>query len=109
MKVILINGSPNKEGCTYTALKEVSDTFNKHNIDTEIFYIGKMAVSGCIACNYYREHFKCIIKNKINELTAKISEIDSVVAGISVYYASGYGMVKSFLDHTFHAGFLNNA
>ena len=23
MKVILVNGSPHKEGCTYTALKEV--------------------------------------------------------------------------------------
>lgn len=38
MKVILINGSPNKEACTYTALKEVYDTLNKHNIDTEILY-----------------------------------------------------------------------
>lgn len=26
MKVILINGSPNAKGCTYTALEEVSKT-----------------------------------------------------------------------------------
>ena len=41
MKVLLINGSPNQYGCTYTALKEVANTLEKHNINTEIFYLGK--------------------------------------------------------------------
>lgn len=39
MKVLLINGSPNQYGCTYTALKEVASTLEKHNINTEIFYL----------------------------------------------------------------------
>ena len=34
MKVLLINGSPHKEGCTYTALCEVSEALNKDGIDT---------------------------------------------------------------------------
>lgn len=37
MKVLLVNGSPHKEGCTYTALCEVADTLNHENIETEIF------------------------------------------------------------------------
>lgn len=109
MKVILINGSPNKEGCTYTALKEVSDTLNKHNIDTEIFYIGKKAVSGCIACNYCREHFKCCMDDKVNEFMQKLPEADGVVVGSPVHYASASGMITSFLDRIFRVGFLNNA
>ena len=28
MKVMLVNGSPHKEGCTYTALSEVAKTLN---------------------------------------------------------------------------------
>ena len=43
MKVLLVNGSPNKKGCTYTALCEVEKELNKFNIETEIFYIGKKA------------------------------------------------------------------
>ena len=35
MKVLLINGSPHKKGCTNRALKEVSETLNKEGIDTE--------------------------------------------------------------------------
>ena len=30
MKVLLVNGSPNKEGCTYTALSEVAKTLNEY-------------------------------------------------------------------------------
>ena len=29
MKVLLVNGRPHKEGCTYTALTEVAEKFNK--------------------------------------------------------------------------------
>ena len=36
MKVLLVNGSPHKEGCTYTALCEVADTLNQEEIETEI-------------------------------------------------------------------------
>ncbi len=37
MKVLLVNGSPHKEGCTYTALREVADTLETCGIETEIF------------------------------------------------------------------------
>ena len=36
MKVLLINGSPHKEGCTFTALNEVAKTLEKNGIETEI-------------------------------------------------------------------------
>ena len=49
MKVLLINGSPHKEGCTYTALKEAADALNREGIDTEIFQVGSESVRGCIA------------------------------------------------------------
>ena len=48
MKVALVNGSPHKNGCTYTALCEVAKTLNEEGIETEIFWIGPKALSGCI-------------------------------------------------------------
>jgi len=35
MKVLLINGSPNEHGCTYTVLHEIEETLHKHDIGTE--------------------------------------------------------------------------
>ena len=42
MKVLLVNGSPHKEGCTYTALTEVEKSLNKEGIETDIFWIGRL-------------------------------------------------------------------
>ena len=50
MKVLLVNGSPNKQGCTYTALSEVAKTLNEYDIETEIFWIKTKPITGCIAC-----------------------------------------------------------
>ena len=41
MKVLLMNGSPNEKGCTYTALSEVAKSLNSFGIDTEIYYVGE--------------------------------------------------------------------
>ena len=50
MKVLLINGSPRKEGNTYTALSEAARQLEKNGIEAEILWIGTKAVRGCIAC-----------------------------------------------------------
>lgn len=50
MKVLLINGSPNEKGCTYTALCEVAGELNRAGVDTQIFHVGKQPIRGCIGC-----------------------------------------------------------
>ena len=45
-KVLLINGSPNEHGCTYTALSEMASTFEKEGVESEIYWIGKGDVPG---------------------------------------------------------------
>ena len=40
MKVLLLNGSPRKEGCTYTALTEIAETLKKNGVEAEIFQAG---------------------------------------------------------------------
>ena len=41
MKVLLINGSPNKDGCTNEALLEIETTLKNNKIDTEILEKGE--------------------------------------------------------------------
>lgn len=48
MKVLLINGSPNSKGCTYTALSEVAKTLEAEGLETEIIHVGSKDVRGCI-------------------------------------------------------------
>lgn len=102
MKVILVNGSPNKNGCTYTALTYVEETLNEAGIETEIFWIGTKPIIGCIACMKCADKGKCTFDNDVvNEFTKKAEEADGFIFGSPVYYAGATGAITSFLDRAF--------
>lgn len=103
MKVLLINGSPHKEGCTYTALCEVADTLEKNGVETELVWVGTKPVAGCIACGKCKETGRCIFDDQVNELLEKMDSYDGMVVGSPVYYAGPSGQVCSFLDRLFYA------
>ena len=104
MKVLLINGSPHKEGCTFTALNEVAKTLEKNGIETEILYLGVKPIAGCIACGKCSQLGKCYIDDKVNEILTRADEFDGVVIGSPVYYAGPSGQLRAFLDRLFYAG-----
>ena len=104
MKVLLINGSPNEHGCTFTALSEVADTLGKHGVETEILYLGKKPISGCIACGKCSETGRCIFDDKVNQVLEILDEIDGIVVGSPVYYAAASGQITSFLNRLFYSG-----
>ena len=104
MKVLLVNGSPNKNGCTYTALNEVAKTLQKHDIETEIFWIKTKPITGCIACLKCSEIGKCTFdKDVVNEFVEKAYDADAFVFGSPVYYANANGSMVSFLDRAFYS------
>ena len=104
MKVLLINGSPHKEGCTFTALNEVAKTLEKNGIESEIFQIGTKPIAGCIACGKCSQLGKCFIDDKVNEILARSDEFDGLAIGSPVYYAGPSGQLRAFLDRLFYAG-----
>lgn len=81
MKVLLINGSPNRLGCTYTALHEVENTLHGHDIETEILYLGKQPVAGCIACMKCAETGYCFREDQVREVQTRLDEFDAIVIG----------------------------
>ena len=106
MKVLLINGSPHKEGCTYTALKEISNTLKEESIESEIYNIDTKT-EACRACYACAKLGKCIIDDKVNDFIEYAREFDGYVIGSPVHYASASGSAVSFLDRAFFAGSRN--
>ena len=102
-KVLLINGSPNKAGCTYTALREVEKSLNKNGVETEIFQLGKGPVQGCTGCGGCGRNGKCVFDDGVNRLVERLDEFDGLVIGSPVYYASPNGALLAFLDRLFFA------
>lgn len=107
MKVLLLNGSPHKNGCTNTALEEVAKTLNSQGIDTEIFYIGTDAIAPCRACGACKKLGRCVVDDKVNEFIEKAKEADGFIFGSPVHYASASGIITTFLDRAFYAGSAN--
>ena len=103
MKVLLINGSPKKEGNTFIALSEVQKTLTAEGIETEMIHVGHMNIHGCIACNKCAETGKCAFNDIVNEVADKFKDAEGIVVGSPVYYASPNGTLLSFLDRLFYS------
>jgi multimeric flavodoxin WrbA len=106
MKVLLINGSPKANGCTYTALCEVAKELEKENIETEIYHVGNKAIRGCMACGGCNNGSgKCAFDDDtVNAALEKAKEADGFIFGSPVHYAGASGQITSFLDRFFYAG-----
>ena len=104
MKVLLVNGSPHKKGCTYTALEEVAKTLEENGIETEIFQVGNKPIGGCIGCGVCRKTGECFMKDIVNEFVEKAKTADGFIFGSPVHYAAASGAITSFLDRVFYSG-----
>ena len=99
--VLLINGSPNAKGCTYTALSEVERTLQAEGIATELVHIGNRDIRGCIACYKCAEQGHCVFNDAVNELAPKFEAADGLVVGSPTYYAGPNGTLTNLLDRLF--------
>ena len=104
MKVLLINGSPHAQGCTYTALMEVAGALEKNGIETELFQLGVKPVHGCIACGKCKQTGKCVFEDDaLSKLAPCCAAADAYVVGSPVYYAGPNGALCAVLDRLFYA------
>ncbi|MCL2864293.1 MAG: flavodoxin family protein [Lachnospiraceae bacterium] len=108
MKVVLVNGSPNKEGSTYVALKEIADTLYQAGVESEIFWLGKKAIGGCIACGQCGTLKKCVFDDVVNEFREIAMGADGFVFGTPVHFASASGNITSFMDRLFYSEAVGN-
>ena len=71
----ILNGSPRKNGCTYTALNVVADALKAEGIDAEVFQAGDPDMEN------------------VKAAAAKLKDSDALVVGSPVYWASPSGQI----------------
>jgi len=104
MKVLLINGSPRKEGNTFIALSEAAKALESNDVETKIISIGNKAVQGCIACNKCNELDRCVFNDELyNNIRENLKDADGVIIGTPVFYAGPNGSLCAILDRIFYS------
>ncbi|MBR6029450.1 MAG: flavodoxin family protein [Clostridia bacterium] len=103
MKVLLINGSPDANGCIHTALVLAAEELNREGIETEEIHVGNKAIRGCIACLKCKQTGRCVFNDLVNEVSPKLAEADGLVVGSPVYYGTPNGTVLSFMQRLFYS------
>jgi multimeric flavodoxin WrbA len=104
MNVVLVNGSPRANGCTYTGLSIIKEQLAEHGVDSEIFQVGNKPIVGCTACLSCRQTGKCAFNNDAVNVVAKVfREADGIILGSAVHFASATGAATSFFDRLFYS------
>ena len=103
MKVLMINGSPIKEGNTSIALKEMEKILIQEGIETEIVQIGSKDIRGCVACGFCKDKGRCVFNDEVNHLALKLQESDGLVVASPVYYSSANATLTACLDRLFYS------
>lgn len=101
MKVLMINGSPERDSCTNRALSEIAVTLKNEGVDSEIITIGRDDIRGCVACHGCDRLGRCVYDDIVNKVAERLDEFDAFIVGSPVYYASANGTVYSFMDRLF--------
>ena len=104
MKVLMINGSPNQHGCTYTALSHVAAALSEDGIEHELIWLGNGPVRDCIACRSCVKTGKCAFDDDLATILEKAEAADGFVFGTPVYYAHPSGRILSVMDRLFFPG-----
>lgn len=101
MKVLLLNGSPRKQGNTFLALQEMAKVFEAEGVEAEIVQVGCEPLRGCMACRACKKSGKCVFDDLVNEIAVKLKDADGLVVGSPVYFASANATLIACLDRLF--------
>ncbi len=102
-KVLMLNGSPRKDGNVALAFREMEKVFEENGVEYEDILIGREDIRGCIACNSCSKTGKCVFNDIVNELAQKFEKADGLVIGSPVYYGSANGTLMSALQRLFYS------
>ena len=103
MKVLLINGSPRKNGNTALALEEMRKVFEAEGVEAEIVHVGNQPIRGCVGCGGCAKKGRCVFDDAVNAVAEKFEAADGLVVGSPVYYAGPNATVQALMDRLFYS------
>lgn len=105
-KIMIIQGSPRKNGNTATLSKAVAAEAEKNGAQVEFVILSNLNIKFCTACDHCQKDNSdgCIIKDDMTALYPKLEEADSIVFATPVYWFNMTAQIKTFIDRLYAVG-----
>ncbi len=100
-KLLIVNGSPRKQGCDARVCEEVAKVAAKHGYESETVWAYDLGIGGCKACMACKSTQRCVQKDGMNDILDKIREADMLLLATPVYFHSETGPFKTFIDRMY--------
>ncbi|MGN0203522.1 MAG: flavodoxin family protein [Coprococcus sp.] len=101
LKVLILNGSPHRNGNTFVALREMIQCFEENDVEATVIQVGDKVVRGCVACGSCCETGRCSVDDIVNEIAPEFEAADGLIIASPVYFASANATLIACLDRLF--------
>lgn len=104
MKIVVLNGSPRKNGNTNIMIEAFKTTaLAKHEV--EVLPIGTMDIHGCLGCRYcYANNGECVQKDDMSDVFAALKDADMLVFASPIYWFDITAQLKTVIDRLYAGG-----
>jgi multimeric flavodoxin WrbA len=101
--VVVIFGSPRKNGNTHILVEEACQALSSRGIGHEIFFLNNLKIQGCQACYYCKRKnvAECAIQDDMQMIYAAIKKSDGLLIASPIYFGGVTAQTKLWVDRMF--------
>lgn len=96
--VLLISGSPKREGNTALVMEKCATKIREFSLTTEIFSLAGTKIEACIACRKCVGQGVCVLDDELNSIAEKVRKASGFIIGAPVYFGTARGDVMNLLQ-----------
>jgi len=90
-KVILLSGSPRKNGNTMDVLKECEKAIIGEDVEAEIISLAGKSIAACTGCRRCKDLKRCSIADDLGDILEKVRTAEGFIIGSPVYFGTSRG------------------
>lgn len=103
MKILVLNGSPHREGNTMFLVNAFKEGAESKGHEVEVEHVAALNVRGCLDCGYCRNQEKgvCVQQDDMQALIPRILAADMLVLASPIYYFTLSAQLHSVIQRTY--------
>ena len=100
MKVVILFGSPRKNGNTIQLVRTMIDALKKNGHKVRMFYLNDLDIRPCQGCYICVKDAACKINDDMKKIRKYIMESDTIVYATPIYWFGPSAQLKLFMDRS---------